>query len=130
MKPKKKTWTEKQLIEAVSTSKSKAGVLKKLGLVPSGGNYAILDRVIKDLNLDTSHFTGKVWNTGDSYKIINPARSLKTILVNGSSYATYKLKNRLFKEGLKNKICECFQSLNHVGGFMQQQITRILKSGQ
>ena len=30
----------------------------------------------------------------------------------------------------ENKTCECFQSLNHVGGFMQQQITRILKSGQ
>lgn len=55
----KRKWSDEQFIEAVKTSFSYAEVIKKLGLIPAGGNYDTTKRKIKELNLDTSHFTGQ-----------------------------------------------------------------------
>ena len=61
---KKRRWTEKQLKEAVIDSKSYRNVIKLLGLKPTGGNYDQIKKYIKQSELSTSHFTGKVWNKG------------------------------------------------------------------
>ena len=55
----KNSFTDQQLIDAVKESFSKAEVMRKLNLIASGGNYSTIDRNIKRLNLDTSHFTGQ-----------------------------------------------------------------------
>lgn len=47
---------------AVKESKSIAQVIKKLGLIPAGGNYNTINKLIIHFGLDTSHFTGQVWN--------------------------------------------------------------------
>ncbi|MFC1775685.1 HNH endonuclease, partial [Patescibacteria group bacterium] len=51
------------------------------------------------------HFTGQGWNKG-MRGIGKPRISLKEILTKNSSFQSYKLKKRLFKEGLKKPQCE------------------------
>lgn len=99
-------WTDKQLIEAVQQNKSIANVIKQLGLKPAGGNYITINSNIKKLQLDTSHFTGQGWNQGLVF-VPKKAISLEKILVKNSNYQSYKLSQRLTKEGLKGYKCEC-----------------------
>lgn len=105
MKKDRKSWTDADLIRAVSSSKSIAGVLRSLNLIPAGGNYPIVQDKIKELNLDTSHFTGRGWNVGMKFKP-NPPKPLEEILVNGVRYQSYKLLKRLENENIKPHICE------------------------
>jgi predicted RNA-binding Zn-ribbon protein involved in translation (DUF1610 family) len=49
-------YTRDVLEPAVAASSSISGVLRYLGLRPSGGMHAHLSRTIKKLGLDTSHF--------------------------------------------------------------------------
>ena len=60
-------YTEEKVRNAVKSSYSLAQVLKKLGLVPAGGNYEILKAVIADLNIDMGHFTGQGHLKGKSH---------------------------------------------------------------
>jgi hypothetical protein len=70
-------WTDEQLRVAVAASKSYAGVIRRIGLVPAGGNYDQVKRRIRELGLDTSHFTGMGWNVGLKFRPIFPTRSTK-----------------------------------------------------
>lgn len=101
----KRNWTDVQIIEAVANNHSIAGVIRSLGLIPSGGNYATVKNKIKKLNLNISHFTGKGWNIGLKFKP-NKAKPLSEILVENSNYESSKLKRRLLKEGIKDYKCE------------------------
>jgi Zn finger protein HypA/HybF involved in hydrogenase expression len=101
----KKKWTDEQFVKAVTENNSIAGVIKTLGLIPAGGNYETVTKKIKELNLDISHFTGQGWNVGLKFKPIE-TKPLSEILVDGCYYNSYKLKNRLIREGLKNCKCE------------------------
>lgn len=103
---RKRSWTEKQLRDAVASSTSIRQVLSHLGLREAGGNYAQLRRYIVEFNLDTSHFRGKAWNKGMK-GIGKPRKTLEEILVVSSTYTNMnKLKQRLFKAGLKFPMCE------------------------
>ena len=112
----KRKWTDDQFIEAVKSSFSYAEVMKKIGLKPAGSNYDTVKRKISELDLDTSHMTGKVWNQGERYRPIKEARPLEEILVERSSYvSTYHLKERLLKEGVKEHRCECCGNTEWMG---------------
>jgi Zn finger protein HypA/HybF involved in hydrogenase expression len=102
---RKRSWTDDQLIAAVRISKSYRNVLKLLGLIPAGRNYLQVQRRIRELHVDTAHFTGMGWNRGLMYstRVLPP---LELLLVEGSSIQSYKLKKRLIKEGLKTAKCE------------------------
>jgi hypothetical protein len=100
----RKRWTDEMLIAAVMGSKSYRSVIKKLGLVPAGGNYVQVKWRVKDLGLDTSHFTGKGWNV-DMQDVRTPARPLKELLVNGGRSQSNKLKRRLFQAGILSPKC-------------------------
>lgn len=102
----RRKWTDDQLKLAISNNKSIAGVIRDLGLKPVGGNYNTVNKKIKELNLDISHFTGKGWNVGLKFKP-NKAKPLSEILVKDSSYQSYKLVKRLLSEGIKERKCEC-----------------------
>jgi hypothetical protein len=56
--------SQKQFIKIVKESTSIRQVILKLNLKENGGNYSSIKSWIKLLDLDTSHFTGKVWNKG------------------------------------------------------------------
>lgn len=90
-------------MKAVDNSSSVRAVIKKLGLVPAGGNYVQVQRAIKELNLDTTHFTGQGWYKGwrSSYKRKDRIQSLQDVLVRGSTVQSYGLKKRLFLAGIK-----------------------------
>jgi RNase P subunit RPR2 len=98
-------YTERQLRDAVKTSRSVRQVLKKLGLAEAGGNYSTVQKKIDELVLDNSHFLGKGWKRGQSSPIFQ-AKPLEEILVSNSSYQSYKLKQRLIKEHVKEERCE------------------------
>ena len=105
---KKRKWTDQEFTEAVKNSLSYADVLRKLNLKVAGSNYDLVKKTIKRLNLSTTHMTGAAWNQGIKYRPLKTAIKLSEILIESSTWtSTYHLKERLFKEGVKEKKCEC-----------------------
>lgn len=102
---KSRKWNEEQLRVAVKNNKSVRGVLLELGLAPKGGNFATIKKAIEVYNIDSSHFTGQLWNKG-RHVVCNPASSIEAILNNDVEYPSYKLKIRLIKAGIKEEKCE------------------------
>jgi len=97
--------SDDQLREAIAQAKSYAEVLRRLGLVPAGGNYATLKRRIQALGVDTSHFLGMGWRRGTSQPVV-PGLPLSALLVEGRRTKSNHLKRRLLREGLKVHRCE------------------------
>ncbi len=104
--PKKRSWTDDQLIDAVTNNFSYRTVLISLQLVPAGGNYEQIKKRIEELNIDVTHFTGKRWNVGVRRRKTNFGLKIQDLLVENSHYQSHKLKKRLFSEGLKEVACE------------------------
>src|SRR4030095_4503549 len=96
----KARYTNAQLIDAVQTSASIRQVLFQLGLVEAGGNYSIIKRRIQELGIITSHFKGQGWKKGNNHPVV-PATPLSALLQKGTGFQSFKLKKRLFAEGLK-----------------------------
>jgi len=103
---KRRSWTENHLIEAVAKSTSVRQTIARLGLIPAGGNYALITEVIKTRGFDTKHFTGKGWRKGKKIPT-EPVYTLDQILVRDSAYKNLgKLKERLIGTGIKHRQCE------------------------
>lgn len=100
-----RSWNAEQLRTAVQKSKSIRQVLMHLSLRPAGGNYTQVQKYIQEYKLNVSHFKGKGWSKGLKMPFI-PKIPLAAILTKASSYQSYKLKNRLFRAGLKSQHCE------------------------
>lgn len=43
-------------------------VLRRCGRIPSGGNFEILKKKIREYDIDISHFTHRLWNKGKTNK--------------------------------------------------------------
>jgi len=95
-------YTEQELREAVISTTSMRQVLLQLNVAAYGGNYEVLKKAIEHFNLDTSHFSGQAWNKG---KQLNPKQPLEKYLNNELPIQSYKLKNRLLKEGVFKHAC-------------------------
>ncbi len=102
---KKRRYTDKQLEEAVAGSYTIRAVLDKIGLTPAGGNYEMIQKRIRELGLDTSHFLGQAVLRGKTHKY--NTRILDKVLVHEKVENTWRLKSRLLREGLKEHRCEC-----------------------
>lgn len=100
-----RSWSETELRSAVLSSTSFRQVLLTLKLRPAGGNYQQLKKYIREYEITIVHFTGKGWRKGKIGQR-NPRLTLKQILVQGSTFQSYKLKKRLFSAGLKQPACE------------------------
>jgi hypothetical protein len=106
MKTKRsKSWNKEECTLAIKNSLSIRQVLTKLKLVPAGGNYEQVKRFIKENKVDISHFTGKGWRKGSLVPTVKSV-ALNQLLVKESLVQSFKLKKRLFKEGLKHPACE------------------------
>ena len=57
-------YTKEWLEELCTNSYSLAEVLRKAGRKQGGGAQATLKKKIKEFGIDTSHFTGQLWNKG------------------------------------------------------------------
>lgn len=103
-----KDYTVEQFVEAVKVSYSKAGVLKLLKLDVSGGNYKTVDNLVKKLQLDTTHWTGKGHLRGKKNDWAKPINTIEELLTENNTFQTFKLKQRLLKERLIENVCtEC-----------------------
>lgn len=102
---RRRTYTNDEFIEAVRDSYSVSQVLIKLKLKPTGGNYKVFHKRVKDLKLDVSHFTGQGHLKGKIHNYI-PKRKIEDILVENSDYQSHKLRIRLLEEGYKEHKCE------------------------
>lgn len=97
--------TDSEIRDAIATSRSLAGVLKKLGVRP-GGNQSRLRVRIHDAGLDMSHFAGQGWRAGIRVPVV-PRTPLVEVLVKGRpAPSTSDLRKRLIAEGLKQHRCE------------------------
>jgi hypothetical protein len=90
---------------AVAESYTMANVLRLLGLLPRGGNYATIRRAFVRLGLDTSHFKGQAWSKGLSRPPANMV-PLDQVLVEGRPTQSNDLRMRLLAAGLKDARCE------------------------
>lgn len=98
------------LEEAVASSSSVAGVLRHLGMKQAGGSHSHIVRMLKQLEIDTSHFTGQTWNVG----LHDPKRlAANQILVkdrhNGRREKTNKLRRALQESGRIEVCARCGQ---------------------
>lgn len=65
---KYREYTDDDIIKYSKEVFSLAGLMRKLNLIPCGGNYASIKRKIQKLNVDTSHWTGQGWNKDQQLK--------------------------------------------------------------
>jgi hypothetical protein len=93
-------WTVEELRAAVAASTSLGEAIRRLGLRAAGGNPRSIQRWIERLDISTEHFVAP-GAPGVRAKI-----PLSEILVERSTYSRTKLKERLFREGLKTRACE------------------------
>lgn len=123
--PKKRSWTDESLKNAVKECYSYRAVLQKLGLIPAGGNYVQVQTRIYDLQLDVSHFTGARWNVGKTYHT-KTRPEIEALLIEDISIQGYKLKQRLYESGLKKPQCElCGWSKSSVDGRIPVELDHI-----
>ena len=114
IQPVKNIWLKDSLELAVKECNTQSDVLKKLGIRDAGGNFGTLRKYIKLYNLDTSHFVKNYYVMSKFSE--NKKIHLEKILIQNSKYDSNKLKERLYKEGLKQRICElCGQDENWKG---------------
>ena len=101
---KLRKFTEQQLRDAVVGSVSIREVLEKLSVVAAGGNYKTIQKAIQEFQIDTSHLLGRASNRGKKF---GSRRDIQEYLSNNMTIQSYKLKNRLLKEGLLERKCNC-----------------------
>jgi hypothetical protein len=88
-------------VEAHASARSRADVLKRLGLNPAGGNYRTLAVRMSELGLAAPE--GQGWSRGQT---LGPRRSLEELLSYDSGISSHQLRVRLLKEGRKRHVCE------------------------
>jgi len=91
-----KDFLEKMIIE----SNSKKEILLNMGLRAAGDNFKTLKKYIDKYEFDISHF--EKYDTSINFNKIDT----KDILVEKSTYNRTSLKDRLYKEGYKERFCE------------------------
>lgn len=85
-------------------------LLVKLNVASCGGNYVRLQTIIKNNNVDITHFTGQAWRKHNSFPFERV--KLENILVKNSVYSSGvpihsgRIKEWLFAANLKEKCCE------------------------
>lgn len=105
-------YTKEILETIVRSSNNFSEVTKKMGMKPFYGNRQTVKKYIKIFNINIEHFRLTSKNNGNKKKL-----NLNEILVENSRYIyTTNLKEKLYKEGLKEKKCElCGQDENWNG---------------
>lgn len=91
-----------RVLAAIAENRSKAGVLRELGLDPTSSGYRKLRHFIERHGVDTSHFTGRGWARGQRGGRRVP---IERYLVDGRRVPTNELKRRLVEEGLMDHRC-------------------------
>jgi hypothetical protein len=88
--------SDEDLREAFVAARSIADLLRRVGLVPKGGNYAVVHRRLATLGLDPAALKGWRWSAGTRLE----RRPLQDLLVAGRDQSGTHLKGRLITEGV------------------------------
>lgn len=99
-------FTRQEIKEFVKSSLSYAELAKKCGYSPTGGSsIKQVQKMVTQLQLDVSHFTGQGWSIGRKYEstLYIPYEEY----IRGKYVQTNKLRKKLLREGFKKHICEC-----------------------
>jgi hypothetical protein len=101
--PRQVRHTEEQVRHAVEGARSMAEALRRLGLVPAGGNHRSLRNRIERFGISIAHFD-PYW----AQHRPRPSQAIpwEQILVENSTYHRNHLKRRLYDAGLKTRQCE------------------------
>lgn len=121
------TYTKKILEEAVSKSKSMAGVLRILGYErPSGSSHKHIKDKIRKMGIDTSHFTGQAHRKGGG--ALN-RKHWREILVKREppslKTGTNLIRRALLESGRDHKCSSCGQGTEWNGKEITLQIDHI-----
>lgn len=90
MKRNYKNYTDEDIIAYCKESISYSQVLTRLNLKPAGGNYKNLQKNIKRLDIDISHFKHQAFNQGREFKTFEnliTSESIKKRLIKKRSAA-------------------------------------------
>lgn len=98
---KHKKYNKESLQKAINESLSIREVLLKFGLRATSGNYGVFYRFIKKNNINTDNLVGR-------HKSITGVIRTETTdyLTNSKPISSFKLKERLIKEKIKENKCE------------------------
>lgn len=108
----------KLLIVAVANVYSCAELCRYLGLSSTGGTLTRLNKTVKNLNLDTTHWTGPLWNKGKSSLDDNRVRKKPVEQIfadNSNASASYVRKLILNKKLIEYK-CACCNLIDNWNG--------------
>lgn len=103
----KRTWTDKQLIQAVADSLNIVGVIRLLGLTVAGGNHKSIKSHILRLNLNTSHFSKENQFSGLRSWIRTKTYEDKEIFIKNSKVSSLTVRRRARKTLLPYKCNGC-----------------------
>lgn len=122
---RKRRYTNEEFASAVKESCSIREVLLRLGLKGAGGNYELAKKRIKELGLDSQHFTGQGHLKGKK-NVWSKKHDLSDVLVENSSYVnTNKLRKRLFCEGVFERKCQVCGGTEWLGNPMPLELEHI-----
>lgn len=96
-------FTEPELRVAVAASQSVAETLRRLRMAASGGNPRTVRKYASLWSISIAHFDPHAATRGRGRAARRP---LAEILVEHSTYSRGHLKERLFEEGIKFRVCE------------------------
>lgn len=94
-------YEKEHLTKIVRLSSTLSDVARNLKIEPSKGNRDTIKKYINLYKLDISHFKYIAGNNSNFIKV-----ELSDILVENSTFSRTHLKERLYKEGLKERKCE------------------------
>jgi Zn finger protein HypA/HybF involved in hydrogenase expression len=95
-------YTKEQLEIAVASSTTWADVCRKLGVKPMTGSQTHLKKRAVDFNINYVHFVGSAFNKGRTFE----KRDALEYCFNGSTINSHRLKEKLIRDGYKEKRCE------------------------
>jgi hypothetical protein len=101
-------YDEKIIRDAVEKSECLSDVLRIMGISLRGSNYTTVKKLITKYGIDISHFNPKlvrIRKLNDYYKE-NIKRDIFYYLRDNIQVSSSSFKERLYKEGLKNRECE------------------------
>lgn len=110
----KQTYTKERLEEYVKTSNSLTEVIEKYGIVPRGGNFKTIKYYINLYNISVDHFNPLKKRQG-----LKKITKINDLLKINTKIKSSGLKDRLYKYGLKQRLCElCGQGEDWKGNKM------------
>lgn len=92
-------------------ARSMADLLRRLGIVPAGGNYRYMRARLERLGLDPDALAGKAWSRG-SQRVRKP---LSHYLQPGRPCSSVALATRLLAEGIFERRCQSCDGITWLG---------------